>query len=119
PGLRGPSCRLAVYCVALGVVGAGAAAMWAPRRSQPGRLIIAVRDDEARAASFRVTPTTVKVGALCVSGFLAASAGVLWADAWRNVSATQFPADLSLAVLAAVVIGGIGSVAGAVAGGVV
>jgi ABC-type branched-subunit amino acid transport system ATPase component len=44
---------------------------------------------------------------------------VLWADAWRQVSATQFPADLSLAVLAAVVIGGIGSIAGAVAGGVV
>jgi ABC-type branched-subunit amino acid transport system ATPase component len=78
-----------------------------------------VRDNEAKAATFRVTPTTVKVGALCVSGFLAGSAGVLWADAWRNVTAAQFPADLSLAVLTAVVIGGIGSVAGAVAGGVV
>jgi ABC-type branched-subunit amino acid transport system ATPase component/ABC-type branched-subunit amino acid transport system permease subunit/ABC-type uncharacterized transport system permease subunit len=118
-GLGSPSSQLAVYYVALGVVVVAAAAMWALRRSQPGRLIIAVRDDEARAASFRVTPTTVKMGALCVSGFLAGSAGVLWADAWRNVSATQFPADLSLAVLAAVVIGGIGSVAGAVAGGVV
>ncbi len=118
-GLGSPSSQLAVYYVALGVVVVAGAAMWALRRSQPGRLIIAVRDDEARAASFRVTPTTVKVGALCVSGFLAGSAGVLWADAWHNVSAAQFPADLSLAVLAAVVIGGIGSVAGAVTGGVV
>src|SRR5207237_3995119 len=40
------------------------------------------------------------------------------ADAWRDVTASQFPAELSLAVLAAVVIGGIGSVTGAVAGGV-
>jgi ABC-type branched-subunit amino acid transport system ATPase component/branched-subunit amino acid ABC-type transport system permease component len=117
-GLGSPSSQLTTYYVALGVVVVGAAAMWALRRSQPGRLIIAVRDDEKRAATFRVTPTTVKVGALCISGFLAGTAGVLWADAWRDVTASQFPADLSLAVLAAVVIGGIGSVTGAVAGGV-
>src|SRR2546430_5041248 len=79
--------------------------------------MIAVRDDEKRAATFRVTPTTVKVGALCVSGFLAGTAGVLWADAWRDVTASQFPAELSLAVLAAVVIGGIGSGDGAGGGG--
>jgi ABC-type branched-subunit amino acid transport system ATPase component/branched-subunit amino acid ABC-type transport system permease component len=118
-GVGAPSSQLFVYYLAFGAVVVGAVAMWALRRSQPGRLIIAVRDNEAKAATFRVTPTTVKVGALCVSGFLAGSAGVLWADAWRQVSATQFPADLSLAVLAAVVIGGIGSIAGAVAGGVV
>src|SRR5205807_318838 len=116
-GLGSPSSQLVTYYVALGVVVVGGAAMWALRRSQPGRLIIAVRDDEKRAATFRVTPTTVKVGALCVSGFLAGTAGVLWADAWRDVTATQFPAELALAVLAAVVIGGIGSVTGAVAGG--
>jgi len=117
-GLGSPGSQLVTYYVALGVVVVGGAAMWALRRSQPGRLMIAVRDDEKRAATFRVTPTTVKVGALCISGFLAGTAGVLWADAWRDVTATQFPAELSLAVLAAVVIGGIGSVTGAVAGGV-
>src|SRR5205807_1083245 len=116
-GLGSPSSQLVTYFVALGVVVVGGAAMWALRRSQPGRLIIAVRDDEKRAATFRVTPTTIKMGALCISGFLAGAAGVLWADAWRDVTAAQFPADLSLAVLAAVVIGGIGSVTGAVAGG--
>jgi ABC-type branched-subunit amino acid transport system ATPase component/branched-subunit amino acid ABC-type transport system permease component len=118
-GLGHPSSQLVVYYIALGVVVVGGAAMWALRRSQPGRLIIAVRDDEKRAATFRVTPTTVKVGALCISGFLAGSAGVLWADAYRDVSASQFPAELSLAILAGVVIGGIGSVGGAVAGAVI
>src|SRR5437764_1001396 len=83
-GLGSPGSQLVTYYVALGVVVVGGAAMWALRRSQPGRLMIAVRDDEKRAATFRVTPTTVKVGALCISGFLAgAYAPVLGRGALR------------------------------------
>src|SRR5439155_12571464 len=45
-------------------------------------------------------------------------AGVLWAEAWRVASPTQFGADVSVAALAVPVIGGLGSLAGAVAAAV-
>jgi ABC-type branched-subunit amino acid transport system ATPase component len=48
-----------------------------------------------------------------VSGFFAGTAGVLWADAWKTVAPTQFPADLSLGLIAIPVIGGLGSLGGA------
>ena len=114
-----PASQLAVYYTALATVVVAAGALVAIRRAQPGRLIIAVRDNERRTAAFGVTPTAVKLMALGLSGFLAAAAGVLWADAWRSVNAAQFTPDLSLSVLAAPVIGGIGSVSGAIAGAVV
>src|SRR5205085_10825063 len=70
------------------------------------------------ASSFGVLPATVKLGILAMSGFLTAAAGVVWAEAWRNVSTSQFSPALSIAVLAVPVIGGLGSLAGAVAGAV-
>ena len=45
-------------------------------------------------------------------------AGVLWADAWKALSTTQFTPDVSIAILAVPVIGGLGSIAGAVAAAV-
>jgi ABC-type branched-subunit amino acid transport system ATPase component/ABC-type branched-subunit amino acid transport system permease subunit len=89
------------------------------RRSNPGRLIVAVRDDERLAASHGVSPATTKLAALAVSGGLAGMAGVLWADTWQTVSPAQFPPELSIAVLAIPVLGGLGSVSGAIAAAVV
>ena len=81
--------------------------------------MIAVRDNEAAAASFGITPATVKLAALAASGFVAGAAGVIWAEAWRNAAASQFGPELSLSVLAVPVIGGLGSLGGSVAGAVV
>jgi ABC-type branched-subunit amino acid transport system ATPase component len=78
--------------------------------------VIAVRDNERAASSFGVTPATVKLAILAFSGFIAGMAGVIWADAWRTVAPDQFVPSISLSVLAIPVIGGLGSVAGAVAG---
>jgi ABC-type branched-subunit amino acid transport system ATPase component/ABC-type branched-subunit amino acid transport system permease subunit len=89
------------------------------RRSNAGRLIVAVRDDERMAAAHGVSPATTKLSALAVSGCFAGVAGVLWADTWQTVSPTQFPPELSIAVLAIPVVGGLGSVAGAIAAAVV
>ena len=121
PILRGvsqPGSQLGTYYAAL-VVLAGIACMTsALRRSSPGRVVVAVRDNERASAAFGITPASMKLAMLALSGAVAAIAGVLWADAWRTVSVNQFPPDASIAVLAAPVIGGIGSVAGAVAGAV-
>jgi ABC-type branched-subunit amino acid transport system ATPase component len=88
------------------------------RTSVPGRLVLAVRDNEAAASSFGITPATVKLAVLAVSGFVAGAAGVLWAEAWRNAAASQFGPELSVSILAVPVIGGLGSLGGAVAGAV-
>jgi ABC-type branched-subunit amino acid transport system ATPase component/ABC-type branched-subunit amino acid transport system permease subunit len=113
-GLGHPGSQLVVYYFSLVVLAGCAFGLTALRRTQAGRVIIAVRDNERAASSFSVTPATVKVAALALSGFLAGMAGVLWADAWRAVSFTQFQPTLSLAVLALPVIGGLGSITGAI-----
>jgi ABC-type branched-subunit amino acid transport system ATPase component/ABC-type branched-subunit amino acid transport system permease subunit len=117
-GLGRPFDQLHVYylgLVVLVLVLIGGALL---RNSVPGRLVLAVRDNEGAAASFGITPATVKLAALATSGFVAGAAGVIWAEAWRNAAASQFGPELSLSVLAVPVIGGLGSLGGAVAGAV-
>ena len=117
-GLGTPQSERAVYYVALAVLALAVAAAAALRRSSPGRLLVAVRDNERASAAFGVTPATVKLSILAVSGFFAGVAGVLWADAWKSVTPLQFTADVSIAIIAIPVIGGLGSIAGAVAAAV-
>lgn len=113
-GLGRPSGQLTVYYFALAVLVGVTAAMWSLRRSTPGRLMVAVRDNESAAAAFGITPGTIKLAALAISGFLAGAAGVLWADAWRTVNATQFTPDVSISILAIPVIAGVGSLSATV-----
>jgi len=117
-GLGTPSSEAAIYYVALVVLGLTVLASSALRRSNPGRLFLAVRDNERASAAFGANPATVKLTILAVSGFFAGTAGVLWAEAWKSVTPLHFTADVSIAVLAIPVIGGLGSVAGAVAAAV-
>ncbi|MHB8463654.1 MAG: ABC transporter permease subunit [Acidimicrobiales bacterium] len=114
-GLARPASHADVYYIGLAVLVVVLVALAALRRSAPGRLLVAVRDNEDAAATFGVTPATVKLTALAVSGFIAAMAGVVWAESWGSVAATQFTPDLSMAVLAAPVIGGVTSLGGSVA----
>ena len=106
---------LSVYYLALGVLVATVLALRALRRSTPGQLMIAVRDDERASASHGVTPATTKLTTLAMSGFVAGMVGVLWAVAWRTVTPDQFAPSMSLSLLSVPVVGGLGSVAGAVA----
>ena len=114
-GLGTPDSQLAIYYVALAVLAASVLMCSALRRSSAGRLFIAVRDNERASAAFGVSPASVKLAVLAVSGFFSAVAGVLWADAWQALSTTQFTPDVSVALLAIPVIGGLGSIGGAVA----
>jgi ABC-type branched-subunit amino acid transport system ATPase component/ABC-type branched-subunit amino acid transport system permease subunit len=109
-----PSSQLAVYLISLVVLLLGVAGAGVLRRLGPGRLVIAVRDNERAASAFGIAPPSVKLTILAVSGLYAGVAGVLWGEAWRVASPEQFPADLSLAIVAIPVIGGLGSVGGAV-----
>ena len=117
-GLGRPSSYLVVYYIGVVLVAVAAAGLVTLRRTQAGRALLAVRDNAPAAASFGLTPAAVKVAGMALSGFIAAGAGALWADSWRYVSTSQFTPDLSLALMALPVIGGIGSIGGTVAAAV-
>lgn len=115
-GLARPTSQLPIYMIALALLVLVAVAARGLRDSTPGRLIIAVRDDERASAAQGITPATVKLTALAISGAIAGMVGVLWADAWLVASPDAFSPELSIALLAIPVVGGLGSVGGAIAG---
>ncbi len=111
--------QLGLYYVAVALLVLVAVASRAVRRSLPGQLMVAARDNPRAVSSFGVTPTSVRLGALALSGAMVAAAGVVWGLAWQTMSIDLVPAQLSLVLLAPAVIGGLGSVAGAIAGALV
>ena len=86
------------------------------KRSRLGREFQAVRDDEVAAALAGIRVAANQVTAFVLSGACAGLAGSLFAY-WAGLTAPSgFGLALSLQVLAAVVIGGLGSLSGAVWG---
>lgn len=87
-------------------------------RSSLGRSLKAVRDDDAAAALAGVDVARIRVVAFVVSAACAGLAGSLFA-LWVGLTAPAgFSLSLSLQLLSAVVIGGLGSLAGAVWGSI-
>jgi ABC-type branched-subunit amino acid transport system ATPase component/ABC-type branched-subunit amino acid transport system permease subunit len=118
-GLGGMSSQLSVYYAALVILTLTGLALSALRRSNAGRIVVAVRDNDRAAASFGVSPTVTKVAVFALAGFIAAAAGVVWLAAFRTVSLELFDPQQSLVVLAMPVIGGLTSLPGAVLGAIV
>ena len=107
-----------VYYACLIVLALGALGVASLRRFSPGRLIVAVRDNQTATASFGISPVLVKVSVFALSGLIAAAAGVMWLAAWRSVSVELLRPQNSLLMLSIPVIGGVGSVAGSVLGSI-
>lgn len=84
--------------------------------SRMGRALRTVRDNEAAAATFGVSVRRAKAGALAISAAMTGTAGALQAILNPYVSHSDFDAFLSLRLYAAAVIGGLGTLAGAVYG---
>ena len=80
------------------------------------RDLIAVRDNEVTAAAMGVRVTRAKLTAFALSGFLAGVAGVCFALVTQRFQASTFDPSQSILVVAMVVIGGLGSIEGAVLG---
>ena len=106
------------YYLCLFVLVGCAAAISHLRRTGIGRSLIAVRDNENASASFSVSPVLAKLTAFALGGGLAALAGALLAGLSIQVGTNVFGPELSLQIVAMVVIGGLGSVTGAVLGAV-
>ena len=119
PGVFHLDSQLDLYYAALVVLTLTVLATRSLRRSAAGRVIIAVRDNERASSILGIRPSVVKLRVFAISGFIAASAGVFWAQTWQSINPAQFSANASIALLALPVVGGIGSLGGAVAAAVV
>ena len=88
------------------------------RRTRTGRNFIALRDNEQQAQAYGIRPIRSKLTAFALSGFFAAAAGALYAFHQQAIRAERFPPEVSLQMFSMVVIGGMGSISGAVLGAV-
>ena len=108
----------AYYYLCLVVVAVVAIGVGRLRRTGVGRAIIAVRDNEHGAASFTISPALAKLTAFGLAGAMAGLAGGLLAGLFVQFGSDAFRPDLSFLVVAIAVIGGLGSVPGAIGGSI-
>jgi branched-chain amino acid transport system permease protein len=85
-------------------------------RSRHGRSFQAVRDDDVAAGMMGINVAATKVRAFLVAAFYAGLAGGLWAVALRHVSVEQFTLFNSIWMIAMMIVGGLGSIVGALIG---
>jgi branched-chain amino acid transport system permease protein len=88
-------------------------------RSRVGRNWRALRDNETAASLAGINVALLRVRAFIVSAACAGVAGSLLAMTMLNVTPGAFTLALSIQLLTAVVLGGLGSLAGAVWGGII
>ena len=110
------SSEAAMYEFVLVVVALAFLAVLGIRRSRTGRALIAVRDNERGAAAYSIPVVRAKLTAFALSGFLAAVAGCLLVHVNRGYDEGPFVAAESLGIFTAAVVGGLGSLAGAILG---
>jgi sulfate-transporting ATPase len=112
--LLDPKAYLTVTLVAFAFIGVLIANL---RRSGSGRRMIAVRGNEKAAASLGINVNGVKTAAFGLSAAIAAVGGVLFAFRSTAITYTSFDVMGSIDLLAWLVVGGVGYIAGALIGG--
>ncbi|MFP3901181.1 MAG: ABC transporter permease [Acidimicrobiia bacterium] len=86
------------------------------RRSRTGRVLIAIRENERAARAYGVDATRTTLAAFALSGFLAALAGAFYVQQQFGLTADPYLPQRSLELFTMVVIGGLGSLPGALLG---
>jgi len=105
-----------MYYVALVVLTVVMVAMRGVRHTRTGRVLLALRENESAAQTFGISPLRAKLTGFAMSGAIAAIAGGLFAYNLRIYTAVSFEPGRSIEVFVMSVIGGLGSLAGAVIG---
>ncbi|MBO4227908.1 branched-chain amino acid ABC transporter permease [Bradyrhizobium neotropicale] len=105
-------------CLALVVLAAVAVASAMLHASRHGREMMAVRDDEIASEMIGIDTTRVKITAFVLSALCAAIAGCLFALHVRFVSPEDFSYAHSITYLAMLIVGGEGTIIGAILGAV-
>ncbi len=112
------SSRITFYYVLLAITAAALIGVANLRDSKTGRAWFAVKGSEVAAASLGVAVTRYKLLAFATSGVIAGMAGSMVLTHQQVVTSTAFAPNVSLFYLAIAVVGGLTSLPGAVAGGV-
>lgn len=113
--VKGP---LAVYFVVAVVV---ALSIWVVHRlshSYYGNALRSLREDDQCADAMGIDTVRLKIEVFTLSAFFAGIAGALWAYTTGYVSPGDFNFSSSILILAMVVVGGLGSLPGAIFGAV-
>ncbi|MGH2753010.1 MAG: ABC transporter permease subunit, partial [Actinomycetota bacterium] len=110
--------RKTLYFVMLAVLLLVVVALANLRDTRTGRAFFAVRGSEVAAASLGIDVTRYKLIAFALSGVLAGLGGGLLMMEQRTVVPDQFLFTISLQYLAIAVVGGLGSLSGAISAGI-
>lgn len=88
------------------------------RKSHTGRVLIAVRDNEIQAEANTMNTTRLKLQAFVISGAIAGFAGGVYVLTQNGLNTDSYDAAISIKLFSMVVIGGLGSLPGAIMGAV-
>ena len=86
--------------------------------SQTGRSLTAIREDEIAAEAMATPTTRLKVTAFAISAATAGIAGGLFAHMQAGVRPEDFRFEKSIDMIVMIIIGGLGSISGAILGGI-
>jgi len=87
-------------------------------RSKPGRAWVAIRDNDIAAEALGINIVWYKLLAFFVAGFMAGVAGAFWVSNTAALSPEHFPWSWSLWLVGVILIGGVGSIQGAIFGSI-
>jgi branched-chain amino acid transport system permease protein len=88
-------------------------------RSRIGRAWVAIREDEVAAGAMGVPVFKMKLAAFAIGACTAAVGGVIYAEQVNFINPPTFSVLQSILILSMVVIGGMGSIPGAILGAIV
>lgn len=111
--LSGP---LATYLVVAGIVAVCLVLIHRISHSYYGNALRSLREDDQCADAMGVPTVRLKMEAFVISAAFAGVAGALWAHSTGYISPTDFDFAESILLLAMVVVGGLGSLPGAIIG---
>jgi branched-chain amino acid transport system permease protein len=107
------------YYLLLGSLLLLAGLCWAINRSRIGTSLTALRESEMALSCLGHAPGAYKLFAICLSGGIAAIAGAYFGMLQSLVPANYFTPGLAILYFAYAVVGGLGSVGGAMAAGII
>lgn len=87
-------------------------------RSKPGRAWVAIRDNDIAAEALGINVFRYKLLAFFVAGFSAGLTGAFWVSNTAALSPEHFPWFWSLWLVGVILIGGVGSIHGAIYGSI-
>jgi branched-chain amino acid transport system permease protein len=106
----------AMYVFSLALLGLSIIAAAGVRRARAGRVLLASRDNRRAAGAAAVPTTRVQLSGFLLAGTIAGVAGALHVQFLHGLNPGTYAPTMSMEVFATAVIGGLGSVAGALSG---